>query len=60
MNKDKKGWECNTCGFVFDTKVENPEFGIDPPLMILKTYQRIGYVLYVELLSQNLKSAKSK
>lgn len=24
-------WECTACGFVFDVKVENPEFGLEPP-----------------------------
>ena len=23
--------KCTACGYIFDVKVENPEFGIDPP-----------------------------
>jgi len=24
-------WKCTSCEYIFDVKVENPEFGIDPP-----------------------------
>ena len=24
-------FECTACGFVFDVKIENPEFGLEPP-----------------------------
>ncbi|MBE3114959.1 MAG: rubredoxin [Actinobacteria bacterium] len=24
-------WKCTACGYIFNVKVENPEFGIDLP-----------------------------
>ncbi|HEY4662621.1 MAG TPA: rubredoxin [Candidatus Humimicrobiaceae bacterium] len=24
-------WKCTDCGYIFDVKVENPEFGLEPP-----------------------------
>lgn len=29
--KKIKDHECSVCGYIFDVKVENPEFGIEPP-----------------------------
>ena len=43
-----KKYECNTCGYIYDPEVGDPDSGIEPGTAF-EDIQMIGYALYVVL-----------